>query len=264
MKKVIYNVTNFTAYLLSFFVFPRLLRVFIHVINLSLGLGYGAISKKSEVGAARKLLAQKVKEGSQVVVFDVGANVGDYTEQILKQIPNARVYAFEPSSAAFKILAARFKNDPRVIPQNYALSDTEQKVTLWSDSPGSGLGSLTRRRLDHYKIDFAVSEVIDARTCDSVCKKFNVTPDLIKIDVEGNELKVLRGASEVIKESPVIQFEFGGCNIDTRTYFQDFFYFFSDLGFKIFRIKPSGIVRIKNYNESLEFFQTTNYIVKRQ
>lgn len=53
--------------------------------------------------------------------------------------------------------------------------------------------------------------------------------------VEGHELDVLAGAEEALKSVQLVQFEFGGCNIDTRTYFQDFFYFFQQHGFAIHR-----------------------------
>ena len=48
--------------------------------------------------------------------------------------------------------------------------------------------------------------------------------DLLKLDVEGNELLALKGLSDSIEYIKIIQFEFGGSNIDSRTYFQDFYY----------------------------------------
>ncbi|WP_445778772.1 hypothetical protein [Shewanella sp.] len=45
---------------------------------------------------------------------------------------------------------------------------------------------------------------------------------MIKIDIEGHELSVLKVFGAAIEATKVIQFEFGDCNIDTRTYFQDF------------------------------------------
>jgi hypothetical protein len=61
----------------------------------------------------------------------------------------------------------------------------------------------------------------------------------------------------------MVSFEFGGCNIDSRTYFQDFYYFFRDHGMKeIFRITPSGyLVPIHDYREIYEQFRTTNFLV---
>ena len=49
--------------------------------------------------------------------------------------------------------------------------------------------------------------------------------DFFKIDVEGHEMDVLKGIGDKISNIKLIQFEFGGCNIDTRCFFQDFWYF---------------------------------------
>ena len=84
--------------------------------------------------------------------------------------------------------------------------------------------------------------------------------DYVKIDVEGHELDVLEGFGDLIKNVRLIQFEFGGCNIDTRTFFQDFWYYFTEKDFLIFRVTPRGPLLIKNYTEKDEFFLTTNYI----
>jgi hypothetical protein len=80
------------------------------------------------------------------------------------------------------------------------------------------------------------------------------------MDVEGSELKILEGMGVFIKRIKLIQFEFGGCNIDSRTFFQDFWYYFKKHNFDLFRITISGPKKIKEYSESDEFFKTTNYI----
>jgi hypothetical protein len=72
------------------------------------------------------------------------------------------------------------------------------------------------------------------------------------------------GFGKAINYIDLIQFEFGGCNIDTRIFFQDFWYFFKKKGFDLFRISPLGIIPITNYKESDEYFTTSNYLVKRK
>jgi hypothetical protein len=63
----------------------------------------------------------------------------------------------------------------------------------------------------------------------------------------------------------MVMFEFGGCNIDTRTYFQDFFYFFKKHDMSIYRITPSGFFHpIPKYLEELEQFRTTNFLATRE
>jgi hypothetical protein len=62
-----------------------------------------------------------------------------------------------------------------------------------------------------------------------------------------------------------ILFEFGGCNIDSRSYFQDFYYFLRNFGFtQLFRLAPSGyLVPIPKYREIDEQFRTTNFVAIR-
>ena len=84
---------------------------------------------------------------------------------------------------------------------------------------------------------------------------------MLKLDVEGHELKVLNGAHSLINSNSIdfIQFEFGGCNIDSRTYFQDFFYLLNPY-YEIYRLVKDGIVLIEHYEERHEVFVTTNYL----
>jgi hypothetical protein len=124
--------------------------------------------------------------------------------------------------------------------------------------PGSGLASLTDRRLNHLSINMDVKETVQVTTIDAAVPKVSI--DILKIDIEGHELNALKGALETLKRVRVVQFEFGGANIDTRTFFQDFFYFFQKQNFTIYRITPLGIVKIRKYNERMERFITTNYV----
>lgn len=80
------------------------------------------------------------------------------------------------------------------------------------------------------------------------------------MDIEGHELKALIGFGRSIHSIKVIQFEFGGCNIDSRTFFQDFYYFFKNQNFDLFRITPLGLFSVRDYRERDEYFTTTNYI----
>ena len=85
----------------------------------------------------------------------------------------------------------------------------------------------------------------------------------LKLDVEGHELDVLKGAERMRGEGRIssIQWEFGGCNIDSRTYFRDFFYLLNDQ-YRIFRVVKDGIYPVTGYWESLEIFETVNYFAE--
>ena len=73
----------------------------------------------------------------------------------------------------------------------------------------------------------------------------------------------MAGAKEMFARKAVdmVTFEFGGCNIDTRSFFQDFWYFFREAKMNLFRITPSGyLYPITSYRETDEQFRTTNFV----
>jgi FkbM family methyltransferase len=136
-------------------------------------------------------------------------------------------------------------------------------------APGlSGLNSLTKRRLDHFDIDMSESEEVNIQTLDLYTLERKIKEiDFLKIDVEGHELDVLKGAEKLLSNGSIkcIQFEFGGCNIDTRTYFQDFWYLLAELfNYTIYRITPLGLIKVDRYRELDEIFLTTNYLAVKQ
>lgn len=148
-----------------------------------------------------------------------------------------------------------------------AVSDKSGNAVLFSNEPGSGLASLTQRRLDHFNIPFDTTEEVKTIRFEDYWADHLKSRDLdlVKLDIEGHELSALNGFGKAIKAIKVLQFEFGGCNIDTRTYFQDFWYYFKEHDFDIYRITRYGAEPIQQYRELDEFFSTTNYIaVSRQ
>jgi FkbM family methyltransferase len=197
---------------------------------------------------------------------DIGGNVGNYTAELRRNNPGLEIHVFEPSAVNVGKLRARFRDDALIRLVPLALSDSSGAASLFADEAGSGLGSLTKRRLDHFRIAFDTEEAVNTiRFEDYWISELQGRPlDLVKLDIEGHELAALRGFGKALQASRALQFEFGGCNIDTRTYFQDFWYFFQEQGFELYRIKPFGAERIRRYKERDEFFKTTNYIAVRR
>ena len=227
------------------------------------GKGYGASSIQKEV----ELCIHFIKHTPSIFI-DIGAEKGTYTKEVLKYFPDIEVYMFEPSIIHKEIYKTLEKMSNIHI--NYlALSNVNGKQKLYYDVPGSPFASLTKRRLDHFDINMNSSDVVKTMRFDDfwhttdIYKKNPATIiDYIKIDVEGHELWVIEGFGNLLDKIGIIQFEFGGSNIDTRTYFQDFWYLFKDkkYDFSIYRIAPNGLVPITKYLESDEYFSTTNYI----
>ena len=242
--------------------------VFAHQL---MGIGSGSSPCWSGENTLRRVLErQRAISGKPVCIFDVGSNTGQFIASVLMPLENAgiatEIHAFEPSPVAFKTLQDTFGGRLNVYLNNFGLSDETRKVELFSDRPGSGLASLSRRRLDHFGIEFEAAETVQLRVLDDYCRERNVQHiDLLKLDVEGHELDVLRGAKRLFQEKriSIASFEFGGCNIDSRTFVQDFWYFFrQNGGGRLHRLSPSGsLVPIPEYREDLEQFRNTIFVV---
>lgn len=224
------------------------------------GKGWGTATISEEINCCRQLLNHDPQ-----FIIDIGANKGIYTEALLPIFPDATYFLFEPSEYNIGILTDKFYAFDNVYCSSYALSNESSSKNLYSNEIGSGLASLSKRRLDHFNISMDVVESVNTVRFDDFLNfedmpKISNIIDYVKIDIEGYELFALEGFGDRISDVNIIQFEFGGCNIDTKTYFQDFWYFFKEKNFSIYRITPSGPVKIDYYDESLEYFSTTNYI----
>ena len=231
-----------------------------------MGIGAGTAVDSSGESAALELVRSR-SQGS-LCIFDVGANCGEYAElslQVLKEQAGA-IHSFEPSPVAFGELTRRLHGQPAVHLVPVALGETREQRLLYADQPGSPLASLTKRNLDHFGIAVTHADQISVTTVDAYCAEHGVERiDLLKLDVEGHELDVLRGARRMLAERRIrlLTFEFGGTNIDTRTYVRDFFELLMPLGANgLYRIMPRGrLFHLPTYDETLEAFRTTNFLV---
>lgn len=130
------------------------------------------------------------------VVIEAGANAGAYAVLFGQWVgPSGRVYAFEPDPRAFAALADHVALNgvaDRVVPIGAAVVEQPGNVRLQL-APSSGLSRVAGTR-----DDVTESVDVDGVSIDEFCARLNITPALLKIDVEGAELGVLRGARRTI------------------------------------------------------------------
>ena len=195
------------------------------LLDAIIGMNIGGVSDPNRNGEKIALEYVKrniIENNKKIIIFDVGANIGEYTKMVIDVFKeNATVHSFEPSLKTFNCLKSNLGNTAFL--HNIGFSDNIGERILYTDRDLSGMSSLYKRELNHFGIELSQTETVQLNTIDNFCKKNNIDDiSFLKMDVEGNEFKVLNGAVEMMNSIKFIQFEFGGCNIDSRTYFQDF------------------------------------------
>ncbi len=156
-----------------------------------------------------KFYSQFIKKGD--AVFDIGAHRGNRTEIFLRL--GARVVAVEPQKRCIKYLQSKFGKEPNFILVKKGLSDKEGKLTIFVCGEADTISTFSEKwktgRFSNYK--WNKQEIVPVTTLDNLIKEFGI-PSFCKIDVEGYELKVLKGLSKPI---PYLSFEF------TKEFFED-------------------------------------------
>jgi FkbM family methyltransferase len=225
------------------------------------GKGYGTATIARENALVHQLLGRTPR-----LAADIGGNIGDYSAELRRRHRQLEIHVFEPSGTNQARLRARFAADAGVTVVPLAVSDAAGEATLYADAPGSGMGSLAQRDLQHRGLDFHAQETVrmirfeDYWRDSLACRPL----DIVKLDIEGFELAALQGFGPALEATSVLQFEFGGCNIDTRSCFRDFWTLFQQRGFALYRITPFGLDRLRRYRESDEFYSTTNYVARNE
>lgn len=199
----------------------------------------------------------------QPVVFDVGANVGNWTQSLLEFLPTAKVYMFDPSPGCQKVI--REKNLPGITLLPCALGESPGRMPYFSSSATDGSASLHARR-DTPFADFKYQQsTVEVRTLDEVIETEKIAfVDFIKMDIEGHELFALKGAQRSLAARKIgaLSFEFGCGNINSRTFFRDFYELLTAHGFVIHRVTAGGRdIAVEQYYEDDEYFRgATNFV----
>ena len=185
-------------------------------------------------------------------VIDVGANLGEWSARALATVPTAKIYAVEMVPNFASKLHERFGATVTVV--EAGLSNRVELVTGYMVGGGGRIPSVASRKKTE-PFEFRT------RTGDDIAAELGLKDiATIKIDVDGYEIKVLRGFVTVITEQrPMVQFEYSRFYIYTRSFLKDAYDFFEPLGYRIGRLMPSWI-EVNEYNSTMEVFATNNYV----
>lgn len=224
------------------------------------------ISHNGELWLLQQLLAAHVRQSAirPFVLFDVGANCGDYTRLVLQEARRlncpVEVHAFEPSPVAGAKLRQLLGEEKSVRLIEVALSDSTGEASLFAGGAGSRMASLVDRptpglplepaakvrvqRLDNYLVQSGVARV-----------------DLLKLDVEGAELSVLRGLGDRLSPAiiEVIQLEYGGASRDAHVTLHALETRVTEHGYAFAKLFPRAL-EVRPYREWMDNYSYANYV----
>lgn len=180
------------------------------------------------------ILDKVLKDNSNCI--DIGCHKGEILEEILKRAPKGHHYAFEPIPIFYNALKAEFAAE-NITLSNIALSDKKGNATFNYVVDAPAYSGLQKRE---YKLKEPNIEelTVELNKLDDVLPK-DYRVNFIKLDVEGAEFDVLKGAEKLMKnQSPTIIFEFGlGASDHYDVHPEEFFAFMKNFNYDIFLLQ---------------------------
>ncbi|MGE4267712.1 MAG: FkbM family methyltransferase [Deferribacterales bacterium] len=152
-----------------------------------------------------------LKDIDKPVIFDVGANIGQSVAGFKQKVPDAVIHSFEPDSDCFDILKSKCADYRDVTAVNAGLGASEDIITLYKyeESTANSFNrissdSMAVRSQSHKKVNRCLTQPANTQECrvltiDGYCRENGIGHiNLLKIDVQGFENEVLKGAAEMI------------------------------------------------------------------
>lgn len=204
--------------------------------------------------------------GDNDVVFDVGAHRGDWTACVLTMRQPASLHLFEAAPQMLAELEARdFSFDGLLTIESAAIGASEGYGAFhcYMDSPA--WSGFYRREDAERQFGKQAPRLVQVRTTslDTYCANKNIRHvNFIKIDVEGAELDVIQGASELLSRGAVdyVQFEYGGTYQDAGVKLRQVYSYLKRFGYAVYRVTASGIAHIPAFDPALEDFEYSNFL----
>ena len=150
-------------------------------------------------------------------IIDVGAHKGEFLEKMLKIEKINTFYAFEPQKHIFNELNKKFSENSKIVLFNYAVDKevSNKKLQVNKLSMTSSLAEFNDKSLylkiknflTFSKTNFVEEHETQTNTIDNIFKEINLEKTLLKIDVEGFELNVIKGSQIKLKEISFVLIE---------------------------------------------------------
>jgi FkbM family methyltransferase len=154
----------------------------------------------------RTILRKVLKPDSNCI--DVGCHKGEILDLMIKGSPRGKKIGFEPIPELYQFLTSKYQGDPSVTISNVALYDETGTTIFQHVLNAPAYSGIKKRKYDGKQVEI-VQISVETGLLDHIIPA-DVFVDLMKIDVEGAEFRVLRGGVATLKRcKPVIIFEFG-------------------------------------------------------
>lgn len=214
----------------------------------------------------------RIKErhaGPDLVVFDVGAHVGEWTLQAAHRTPpGARVFSFEPTSASRKRLTEAVEKGgvaKIVTIVDAALSDQDGTGSVFIDGDLCGTNSVYRQGYQEKWRDVNAEkkiETVPLMKGDTFCAQRKLDRvHFLKIDAEAHEVNILRGFERMLAERRVdyIQFEYSHGWINARHFLHEAWAYLEGKGYTIGKLRGNSLFYPERYATRFERFEACNY-----
>jgi FkbM family methyltransferase len=234
-------------------------------IASSKGLGIDnseLITEKSENALLSYFFSHYNKE-EKLIIFDVGANIGEYSAKIKTMNNLVDIYSFEPHPVTFQKLNANSK----IVGFNAVqMGCGDQSGTIkfydYLNSPGTEHATMLKGVIEDIHHSESIEIEVESTTIDDFMQSNLIEHiNLLKIDTEGFELNVLKGAEFALNNNKIdmIHFEFNSMNMMSRVFMRDFIKLLSQ--YKLFRALSNGLVLIDTKHQLLtEIFMFQNIV----
>jgi len=191
---------------------------------------------------------------------DVGANVGEWLGEIaaLKTANAFHAVAYEPSNSAFVKLSQRFAGNSNVVLRNCAVGDRAQELEFFEEDAAGKGSSLVAGFLAAAGRKRTVQAV---RLDDEIAALGWERVDLLKIDAEGYDMRVMAGAQRLFERQRIgaVQFEYNRAWQLAGDTLYAAMRFLKQFGYEVFVLKRDGLYAL-NYNLYEEFFEYANFV----
>jgi FkbM family methyltransferase len=204
---------------------------------------------------------------SRGVILDVGANVGHYSVMLRSKRVALPIYAFEPHPVAYNKLREAAAMH-QFIPVQKGAGENAETTFIYDyvENKGSEHASMYKEVIADFRKCEVEEIAIDLTTIDEFIEDHQLSEiALLKVDTEGNELNVLKGARRAIEGGMinVIQIEFNEMNVISRTFFKDIIDILP--GYEFYRLLPDGLKALGEYNvAAFEIFAFQNIVAIRR